>query len=185
MVEIRFSFFSPSIFSFGKAMTHNICCFCQHMILFSNFGREIYSSFYRLKSVRAVIVFFPVFFLESVLDRLLSLHPVLLPICLLTWIWSFAIFWHVGFERMRFTVDVLSELIHCKVFHHLSSFTHSRRLCRRNHTFIFSVPISLLLSNNPDAPGRLRDWPKIWQNITADHRLWVCKHLAEHLMRSW
>lgn len=106
MVEMRFSFFSPSIFSFGKAMTHGICCFCQHMILFSNFGKENYSSFHGLKRVGAVM-----FFLSRFFDGLLLLPPVLLPDLNMV-LWHFL---HIGFEKMKLTLAVLSELIRYKV----------------------------------------------------------------------
>ncbi len=61
------------------------------MILFSNFGKENYSSFNRLKSVGSVMS------LELVLDGLLSLPPVLLPDLNMV-VWQF---WHVGFEKMK------------------------------------------------------------------------------------
>lgn len=166
MVEISFLFFfifSPS-FSFGEAMTHNICCFFSiWFFFFSNFVKEIYSSLYHLKSVGAVILFFsivcfgPFAFTPCFASRLSPDLP-------------FFHFWHVVFDRMRFTVDVLSELIHCKVFHHPSSFTLSRRLCRRNRPFVFSIPISLL-SNNPDDYSMKSTWTSAWlaKDLTEYH----------------
>lgn len=110
-MEIRFTFFSlshSSIFSFGIAVTHNICCFCQHMILFSYPGRRkithILLSFEKSWSCNALFIFM----VESVLDCLLSLPPVLLPDMNM-------VIWHlscVGFCKSSSTVKCLSLLCH-------------------------------------------------------------------------
>lgn len=127
-------------------------------------------------------------FFELVLDGLLSLPPVLLHDLNMV-VWHF---WHVGFEKTKFTLDVLSELIHCKVSFIVShplllagGFSGAIALLFSLLSFHFFVSQTSLTITVWKAPGRLLDWPKIWQNITSDRQLRVCKHLAEHLMRSW
>lgn len=68
------------------------------------------------------------------------------------------------------SLDVLSELIHCKEFHHPSSFTLNRRLCRCNRPFVFSIPNSLL-SSNPDDYSMKSTWTSAWlaKDLTEYH----------------
>lgn len=81
-------------------------------------------------------------------------------------------FWHVGFEKMKPTLDVLSELIHCKV-----SFIVCHPLllaggCADAIALVFSSPISLLrLSNKPDDYNVKSTWTPVWlaKDLTEYH----------------
>lgn len=155
-------------FSFDKAMTHSICCFCQHMILFSNFGKENYSSFSCLKSVGAVM-FFSSWFWTVCCRSLLFCFP--------TWIWSFGIF---GMLALKNSLDVLSELIHCKV-----SFIvwHPLLLaggCADAISLVFSSPISLLrLSNKPDDHNVKSTWTPAWlAKDLREYHIWSATEFA-------
>lgn len=184
MVGISFKF-SYAIFSFGVAVTHNICCFCQHMTLFfSNFGKANCSYPSIIWSVGASISFFPCFFFWTVaawFDSLLfCFHLSRLEYG------HFAIFGVLPLNEWN-TGDILSELNQCKV-----SLIVSHRFLLPGGCLFFwqlcrQVFFSLILYSDFISLSLKQTW---WLQCGShldicmtsqrfDHRRCVCKSLAE------
>lgn len=144
-------------------MTHNICRFCQHMTLFSNFGRENYSypSIIRKAPEHQSLV--------AILDCRSSIW--LPPFCFRPSRFEYRRFAVFGFEGMK-----------CVYQNNCKAFSYQGVVC---FLAIMQTRSSVCFPVSFSSYDVETTWMCAWR-VTERH-VWsqVCKHLAEQPMKSW